>query len=185
MENILKKTILEIENKFRISVNNVNLMIEYQKLKSINITIKENFENKILSKTGIEYLLQDLRQQIIENHPEKKFVHIIFKKCFVDGEEYNNIPIGKNCKTFVIEVCFIYLKKDLINKLEILLRSHQIEINKLICTNYAKSLLNTEIDDLHKASLAVINESNLNEVTIISKKTTKSGFFEKLFHIFS
>ena len=103
---------------------------------------------------------------------------MIFKKCFVDGEEYNNIPIGKNCKTFVIEVCFIYLKKDLINKLEILLRSHQIEINKLICTNYAKSLLN-------KASLAITNESNLNEVTIISKKTTKLGFFEKLFHIFS
>ena len=83
LENILKKFILEIENKFRISVNNVNLMIESQKLQSINITIKENFENKILSKTGIEYLLQDLRQQIIENHPEKKFVHMIFKKCFV------------------------------------------------------------------------------------------------------
>ena len=33
--------------------------------------------------------------------------------------------------------------------------------------------------------LAVINESNLNEVTIISKKTTKLGFFERLFHIFS
>ena len=78
LENILKKTILEIENKFKISVNNVNLMIEYQKLKSINITIKENFENKILSKAGIEYLLQDLRQQVIENHPEKKFVHMIF-----------------------------------------------------------------------------------------------------------
>ena len=59
LENILKKTILEIENKFKISVNNVNLMIEYQKLKSINITIKENFENKILSKAGIEYLFQD------------------------------------------------------------------------------------------------------------------------------
>ena len=72
LENILKKTILEIENKFKISVNNVNLMIEYQKLKSINITIKENFENKILSKAGIEYLLQDLRQQVIENHPEEK-----------------------------------------------------------------------------------------------------------------
>ena len=185
LENILKKFILEIENKFRISVNNVNLMIESQKLQSINITIKENFENKILSKAGVEYLLQDLRQQVIENHPDKKIVHMIFKKCFVDGEEYSNIPIGKNCKTFVIEVCFIYLKKDLINKLEILLRSHQIEINKLICTNYAKSLLNTEIDDLHKASLAITNESNLNEVTIISKKTTKLGFFERLFHIFS
>ena len=61
----------------------------------------------------------------------------------------------------------------------------QIEINKLICTNYAKSLLNTEIDDLHKASLAITNESNLNEVTIVSKKMTKLGFFEKLFHIFS
>ena len=59
LENILKKTILEIENKFRISVNNVNLMIESQKLKSINITIKENFENKI---TIANKILENIRR---------------------------------------------------------------------------------------------------------------------------
>ena len=32
-------------------------------------------------------------------------------------------------------------------KLKILMKNHQIEINRIICTNYAKSLLDFDIDD--------------------------------------
>ena len=106
-EKILKKNILEIESKLRIPINNVNLMIEDEKINTINITLKKNFENKNIDKTLIEYLLQDIRKQIIKNHPEKKILHIIISKCFMDGEEYNNIPLGKSCKSLVIEINFI------------------------------------------------------------------------------
>ena len=85
----------------------------------------------------------------------------------------------------VIETSFIYLQKSFVSKLEFLLKKHQIVINKIICTNYAKSLIDIDIDDLSKAGLAVLNDNNLNEVGINSKKIGKSGFFEKLFHIFS
>ena len=65
------------------------------------------------------------------------------------------------------------------------MKNHQIEIDKIICTNYAKSLLNFDIDNLSRAGLKVLDDSNLNEVKVLSKKITKLGFFEKLFHIFS
>jgi len=184
-EIILKKTILEIEKKFQIPIEKVNLMIEDKKLNTIDITVRENLENKNINKTIVEYLLQDVRNQILENHSEKKIAHIVIKKCFIDGEEYNNIPLGKICKNLVIEISFIYLHKPFVSKLELLLKNHQIEINKIICTNYAKSLIDIDIDDLSKAGSAVLKDNNLNEVGFYLKKSRKFGFFEKLFHIFS
>ena len=40
------------------------------------------------------------------------------------------------------------------------------EINKIISTNYAKTLLNFDINDLSRAGLAAIDDTNLNEVEI-------------------
>ena len=84
-----------------------------------------------------------------------------------------------------MDISFIYLQKSILSKLEIILKNHQIEINKTICTNYAKSLLNYDIDDLPRAALAALDNKNLNEVQTYSKKINKLGFFEKLFHIFT
>ena len=69
IETILKETILEIEKKLNTSINRVNLMIEDKKINSIDITINKNIENKKINKNTIEYLLQDLRLQIVKNHP--------------------------------------------------------------------------------------------------------------------
>ena len=110
---------MEIEKKLNISVNKLYLMIEDHQLNSVDISINENFENNAITKTSIEYLLQDLRQQIITNHVDKKIVHIIIKKCKLDDEEYNNIPFGKKCRNFFLEISFIYLKKILYQTLKI------------------------------------------------------------------
>ena len=184
-ELVLKKIILEIEKKLNTSVNKLYLMIEDHQLNSIDISISENFENNAINKISIEYLLQDLRQQIITNHSDKRIVHMIIKKCILDDEEYNNIPFGKKCKNFFLEVSFIYLRKNFVSNFEDLLKKHQIEVSRIICTNYARSLLHIDFDDLSKAGIAAVDNNNLNEVNVISKKINKSGFFEKLFHIFS
>ena len=184
-ELVLKKIILEIEKKLNTSINKLYLMIEDHQLNSIDISINENFENNAITKTSIEYLLQDLRQQIITNHADKRIVHIIIKKCKLDDEEYNYIPFGKKCRNFLLEISFIYLKKIFVSNFEYLLKKHQIEVSRIICTNYARSLLDIDFDDISKAGIVAIENNNLNEVNVISKKINKFGFFEKLFHIFS
>ena len=184
-ELVLKKIILEIEKKLNTSVNKLYLMIEDHQLNSIDISINENFENNAITKTSIEYLLQDLRQQIITNHADKRIVHIIIKKCKLDNEEYNNIPFGNKCRNFFLEISFIYLKKNFVSNFEDLLKQHQIEVSRIICTNYARSLLDIDFDDLSKAGIAAIDNNNINEDNVFSKKINKLGFFEKLFQIFS
>ena len=186
LDEIMKALILDVEkNLKKITFQKVNLMIEDPSLNSIDLTLKENMENKIINKNKIEYLLKDARYQLIKNHPEKYIAHIIIKKCYIDDEEYNYVPFEINCKNFIIDLSFIYLKKTLILKFEKLLKNQQLEVNKIICTNYAKSLLNDDIDNVSKAGLAALKDINLNEVSVILKKKAKMGFFEKIFHIFS
>ena len=86
---------------------------------------------------------------------------------------------------FFLEISFIYLKKIFVSNFEYLLKKHQIEVSRIICTNYARSLLDIDFDDISKAGIVAIENNNLNEVNVISKKINKFGFFEKLFHIFS
>tara|TARA_Y100000816_G_scaffold285474_1_gene265168 strand:- start:488 stop:1195 length:708 start_codon:yes stop_codon:yes gene_type:complete len=183
--NILKKVILEIEKHLDTSISKINLMVEQENSYNIELSIKTNFENKIIDKKNIEYLIQDLRQQLLTNYPDKKFIHILVKKCIIDSDEYNTIPIGNKCKNFIIELSFIHIPKKLLNGLEGLFNEHQMFVNKVICTNYAKTLIVTEVDNLSKAGLNILRGSNLNEIGIIPKKVKKIGFFEKLFHIFS
>ena len=185
ISNILKKLILEIEKNLDTSVSKINLMVEQENSYNIDLSIKTNFENKIINKKDIEYLIQDLRQQLLANYPDKKFIHILVKKCIIDSDEYNIIPIGNRCKNFIVDLSFIHIPKKLLNGLEGLFNEHQMFVNKVICTNYAKTLIVTDVDNLSKAGLNILKGSNLNEIGIIPKKIKKIGFFEKLFHIFS
>ena len=78
LDEIMKTLILDVEkNLEKIIFRKANLMIEDLSLNSIDLTLKENMENKIINKNKIEYLLKDTRYQLIKNHPEKYIAHII------------------------------------------------------------------------------------------------------------
>ena len=185
LNNILKNLIIEIEKKISNPINKINLMIDNPETLSIYTSIKKNFDNKKIHKNQIEYLIEDLKQQILKNSLDIKIGHILVEYYFLDGEMYNKLPIEKVCKDLVIQTRFICFSKIFINSLEDLFFNYQIDINKIICTNYAKSLLQNDLNNLADAGLRVVEGFNTNEVVINSKKMTKVGFFEKLFHIFS
>ena len=185
LNKILKSLIIELEKKISNPINKINLMIDNPETLSIYTSVKKNFENKKIFKNQIEYLMQDLKQQILMNNTDIKIGHIIVEYYFVDGEMYNKLPIGEVCKDLVIQTRFICFSKKFTDSLEDLFFNYQIDINKIICSNYAKSLLQSDFENLAEAGLRVIEGFNTNEVIINPKKQIKVGFFEKLFHIFS
>ena len=185
LSKILKSLIIEFEKKINNPISKINLMIDDPETLSIHVSIKKNYDNKKILKNQIEYLIQDLKQQILRSNSDIKIGHIIVKNYFVDGETYSQLPIGEVCTDLVIQTQFICFSKNFTDSLENLLANYQIDINKIICTNYAKSLLDTDLNSLSEAGLKVIDEVNINEVLVNPKKLTKVGFFERLFHIFS
>ncbi|MFL2894567.1 MAG: hypothetical protein ACJZ4I_03685 [Candidatus Pelagibacter sp.] len=186
LNKILKSLIIEVEKKINNPINIINLMIDNPETLSIHTSVKKNFDNKKIHKNQIEYLIEDLKQQILKNSSDIKIGHILVEYYFLDGEMYNKLPIGEICKDLVIQIRFICFSKAFTDSLEDLFFNYQIDINKIICTNYAKSLLeNNFVDNLAEAGLRVVDGFNTNEVDINVKKMNKVGFFEKLFHIFS
>ena len=185
LNRILKNLIIEVEIKISNPINTINLMIDNPETLSINTSVKKNFDNKKIVKNQIEYLIEDLKQQILKNSTDIKIGHILVEYYFLDGEMYNKLPIGEVCRDLVIQTKFICFSKIFTDSLENLFFNYQIDINKIICTSYAKSLLQSDFNDLAEAGLRVVEGYNINEVEVNPKKQAKMGFFERLFHIFS
>ena len=69
--------------------------------------------------------------------------------------------------------------------MEVLLADHQVSINKIICSNYAKYITSNDSEkNICQLGMELVEGSNINEVLIIPKTTEKKGFFERLFYLF-
>ena len=103
----------------------------------------------------------------------------------MDGKKIDFLPIDMSCGDLIVTLEFICFPKSLIYSLENFFKNHQIKFNSILCGNYVESFLNNGFKTTYEAAIALNNDYNSNEVSIIPKKMTKMGFFERLFHIFS
>ncbi len=181
----LKKLIIEIEREINQQLNKIILIIDDPFTLQINACIKKNFDKSVISKDQIQYLIQDLNHQILKESGNIKVNHIIVNEFLLDGQKILYPPINKNCEDLVIQVQFICFQKKLIKSLENIFKNHQIEFSYVLCANYTKSIFNEGFNSIFDAAIALKNGYNSNEVSIISKKQVKMGFFERFFHIFS
>ena len=185
LEKQLEKNIKQVEKKINSFVNNISLIVDTASTLPIYISLTKKLDNKKIQQKDIKHLIQDAKQQIVRAYPEKYIVHIIVKKYIVNDIDYTFVPMDIDCNKISIEIKFICFPKNLIKKIELIFYNFQITIDKIICSNYAKSF----IDDSDTKNLCQIghklkNGFNKQEVVIVPKKLEKKGFFEKLFHLF-
>tara|TARA_Y100000590_G_scaffold460366_1_gene619499 strand:- start:622 stop:1332 length:711 start_codon:yes stop_codon:yes gene_type:complete len=184
-EKTIEKNIFEIEKKTGEFLNDIYLMVETPESISINLSLIKDNEGKKIEKKIVQYLVQDAKQQILRSHQNKKIIHIIISNYVIDNIVYNYLPLDVNCNKFSIDIKFICFPKNLIKKLEELFNNHQIFINKIICTNYAKSFIqNKSCINICESGLKLVQGINKQEVVIVPRKLEKKGFFERLFHFF-
>ncbi len=185
IDKIIKKNIFEIEKVTGSFLNDLYLMIETPKSISISLSLIKNSDEKKIQKKDVQYLIQDAKQQILRAHHDKDIIHIIISNYVIDNIDYDYFPTDARCKKFSIDIQFICFPKNLIKKLEELFNNYQIYINKIICSNYAKSIdKNQSSLNICESGLKLIQGINKQEVVIIPKKLEKKGFFERLFHLF-
>ena len=184
-EKTIEKNIFEIEKATGEFLNDIYLMVETPESISINLSLIKDNEGKKIQKKNVQYLIQDAKQQILRSYYNKKIIHIIVSNYVIDNVAYNYLPLDINCKKFSIDIQFICFPSNLVKKLEELFNNHQIFINKIICTNYAKSFTKKEsCVNICESGLKLIQGVNKQEVVIVPRKLEKKGFFEKLFHFF-
>ena len=184
-DKTIEKNIFEIEKKTGEFLNDIYLMVETPESISINLSLIKDNEGKKIEKKNVKYLVQDAKQQILGSHHSKKIIHIIISNYVIDSIAYDYLPLDINCNKFSIDVKFICFPKNLVKKLEELFNNHQIFINKIICSNYAKFFIkNKSCINVCESGLKLVQGINKQEVVIVPRKLEKKSFFEKLFHFF-
>ena len=83
LNKILKGLIIDLEKEIDYTINSINLMIDSPLNLYIDLSVKKNFDQTKIQKNQLEYLIQDLKQQILRNNGEFIIGHILLKNFFL------------------------------------------------------------------------------------------------------
>ena len=182
---LLKKNIRKIEKKLGFFLNSGNISIKSNSYQSILFSIKNIFDEKYLDKKVITNILQSGIQKFYIDEKHLSIVHIIINKYIVDDKVFINFPNNIKFKKIILEIEFICLNRNLVNKVKNLFSECKININKIVSHEYANRILNNVSDDtICLSAHKVISDSNQSEVFLESNFRKKKGIFYKIFNFF-
>ena len=180
----LEKNIFKIEKLINDFIKNINLIVESDEFFPIDISIKKNNNGVILEKNDLIHLLNEAKQNCKNTIQDKKIIHMIIKKYFIDGKKFLFFPDKLRSNSISVDIKFDCLPIDYVNKIENIFKNYQIAIKRILNLSYVESYSDKEGDIVDMAS-KIIEGHNKNEVIIIPKKTNIKGFFERFFNYFS
>ena len=184
-DEFLNDNIFLIEKDLKNFIKKVNLIIKSENFFPIQISLKQNNHDKIISQQNLNYLLNEAKNQCKKSMQEKKIIHMLIDNYLIDNKHFNYLPEQIRCRSFSLDVSFICLELSLVEKFEQILKKYQISLNQILDANYIESFFNKEDEDIFNMGNKIINGLNVNEVKMISKKIQKNGLFERFFNLFS
>ena len=120
LEKFLDNNIFKIEKLIGKFVKNINLILDTEKFLRINISLKKNNYEQIITKKILENSLLELKELFNESYQDYKIVHMLLVRYMIDGSHYSELKFDLNFKNLSLETQFIALPIKLV-----------IEINKI------------------------------------------------------
>ena len=185
IQHLIKKNIRELEKRLGFFLNEGNVSIKSESYQSILFSVKNIFDEQILDKKIIINLIQSAIQLFDNNEKNLSITHIIINKYVIDDKVYKYLPNEIIFKKIVLEIEFICLEKQLIEKVKKLFNECKININKIVSYDYAKKFLIGDRDDTMCISAnKVLNGENQSEVFLSEAMQKKTSIFNKVFGLF-
>ena len=185
IQNLLKENIRKFEKRLGFFLIDGNISIQSKSYQSILFSIKNVFDEKVLDKKIVINLVQSMIQQFDNNEKNLSITHIIINKYVIDDRVYSYLPNEIRFKKIVLEIEFICLDKELINKVKRLFNECKININKIVSYDYAKRFLISDRDDTMCISAnKILNGENQSEVFLTEALPKKTSIFNKIFGLF-
>ena len=185
LKKFLDQNIFEIEKYLKNFIEKINLILESDKFLTINISIKKNNYNSTITKDKLKPALYEIKEECKKTVGDRKIIHMVINNYLIDNEKYSSLPQDLKCEFFSLDVKFECMSNKLIKDIEKTFREYQVSIGSILNFNYVKSFLNNDQSDLFKMSMEVINGYDQNEVVIVQKKSSNTGFFERFFNFFN
>ena len=185
LSKFLDENIYKIEKTINNFIRSIILIIENDKVLSVDISFKKkNYEKNIYQK-HLEKNLKEVKDIFRENYQNHNVMHmVIINK---DKNENNLLSNNDNINDdyLYLEVNFISIQDSFTFIYDKLLEEHQIRIEQYMSGGYIKSFLSENENELTKMANQINNGFNKNEVRLVSKNTKNKRFFERFFQLFS
>ena len=183
--NLLKENIRKLEKKIGFFLNSGNISIKSNTSQSILFSIKNIFDKKKLNRKIITDIIQTGIHQFQNNEKTLSIIHIIVNKYIIDDKVYKFYPNDLKFKKIILEMEFICLDRNLVEKVKNLFNECKIQVNKIVSYDYAKKfLINNKDDTMCLSAKRVLNGVNQSEIYLIENSLKKPNIFDKIFNLF-
>tara|TARA_X000001036_G_C20474360_1_gene722944 strand:- start:128 stop:817 length:690 start_codon:yes stop_codon:yes gene_type:complete len=183
LSKFLDDNIYKIEKIVGNFIRNIILIIEDDKILSVNLSLKKNNYDNPLNKNFLKNNLTEVKDIFKENYQDQVIMHMI-----IVNDNKNNFLLDNledNNNYLYLEVNFITISNNLTLIFDKILENYQIKVQKYMSGNYIKSFLNDNETELSVMAKKLNDGFNRNEVKFVTKIIENKGFFEKFFQLFS
>jgi cell division protein FtsA len=162
----IQKIVTSFEKDTHEYIDNISLMIDSPKMLSIGISISKKFDGSKLKQTNVKFLIQEMKQQILEYYTNYNIAHIIINNYKIDGTDYSYLPDEIECHFISLDILFICLPSDIILYFKDVFSKSNILIDQVICSSYARSI--NYIDNLNLNGHLLFIDVGFNKTSLIS-----------------
>ncbi len=184
LSKFLDDNIFKIEKLVGKFITNIYLVIENNKIDNVKFSVKKKNYDKIISKKYLENTLAEAKDLFKENYQEARILHILVNNYLVNDNSYSNFSENLHGDQLSLEIQFIFISKNFASLFEKTLEKFQIRVIKYLDGNYIKNYFQSEEIELSQMISKIKNGCNQNEIKLVPKNKTKSGFFERFFQLF-
>ena len=181
VELFFLEKIEEIENKIKLFIENIVLIIEDKDVFSIGLSIKQKIENRKISEEDLKNLLSSGLHQIYKYYSNYIIIHYLIDRFNIDGQITKDIENKMINSYLSIDLRFIGLENKIADQYKNLFKKKQISLEKVISVKYLKEFDDENDDNFINIASKIDDGYNKLEVKLIPKKAKKKGFFENFF----
>ena len=185
LKKFLDNNIFKIERLIGAFIEDIYLILNYNKELQTDISIKKKNSNNLTNQKDLNHALVELKKLFNENKKDQKIIHMLIKNFIIDEKNHNFFVENIPSEFLNLHVKFITLPDEVIIKFNKVLQKYQVQIKKFISSKYLKKFSPNKEIEISLMAHKLIDGYNLNEIEIVPKIEENKGFFEKFFQLFS
>ncbi len=185
LNEFLEINIFKIEKKLNNFIKDIYVILDSKEFQSIKLSIKKDNNGNLINSETLVHPLNDLKNLCQSNLQNKKIVHFLIEKYWIDNKFYTTLPENVNCNIFSLDTEFICLSKNLIENIEKILKKYHIFLNQILSASYLEKFKDNNDNNIFTTANRIVSGHNSNEVLLTGKTNKKQGFFEKFFNFFN
>ena len=151
----VRSCISEAEKNSKIFLKKIFVIIELNEFICTRVSKYKKIGGGKIEKDDISYSIKEAKNQIKQNNRQQSIIHIFNYNYFIDGKEFQNVPIDIFADQFRHEISIITSPNNILKNINQTLINCDIEIAKFISKSFALGVQSLDFNDLKFGSTII------------------------------